>query len=807
MAVKTIAIVHHTHTDFGYTDHSERTKKQQVKYVDLAVEYVLKSSHYPEGARFAWTLEVGYAVRQWWQQANDEKKQRFMEALATGRLEVTGLPFNVTAFMSREEWETALHWLPEDLWEKAKVRTAMQNDVNGMHTPGMEMAWDRGVKTLWIGPNSYYGAPPMPTPTAFHWEIAPGKKMFVWLNAGYDNGVFMFNPNWREGPVPNVADLRYREPEAGDIWAADEASVRAAHKRCLECLAEIEGTGKSADDSNGPTKSQISGGYKWETLPVSVTSLWRMDNDPPFYHLVDFVAKWNELGLQPRLELCTAGCAIDKIKEEAGEELPTYTGQWIDWWANGNASAPVEMAANREAKRTLRTAALPLFGELTEEQNRILWEAWENVCMYDEHCFSSWASVSNPYSTYNLSQAAEKNCYVYRALDDAQCLLAERARALTKDDKNKIVVFNPGEKEMTAFVELPVNCMRGEYASVYCEETGALLPLEYRDGVANFVRPQSPDEFGPENVSRTFSDKAERQAVRFGPVNIPPMGCLHFVPGKEPAAAEPFCGEVTVKTDANGWPVLVYFPGQSAPAVDGAFGELLSVEADGFSPRWTFRDIFHDPDEAARARMCEEHLREVPAVCGAAVCTEENGVLCYEQPLAHPAAVYARRVMTVDLHTKTVKFELRMNRRSDFAPEVIFLRFDAPGEDTLPCISNAGAVFKPEEEQLPGSCMDFYAVDGWLHYPGGWLLNSTDAALVTFGETGVVRRKTKRTGPANRIYMRLFDNVWDTNFTANACGQMNFRFAACADVPVQQAETAARSLETEPVVVVKMGYK
>ncbi|MBR4887674.1 MAG: hypothetical protein IKU17_00855, partial [Clostridia bacterium] len=462
MAVKTIAIVHHTHTDFGYTDHSERTKKQQVKYVDLAVEYVLKSSHYPEGARFAWTLEVGYAVRQWWQQANEEKKQRFMEALATGRLEVTGLPFNVTAFMGREEWETALHWLPGDLWEKANVRTAMQNDVNGMHTPGMEMAWDRGVKTLWIGPNSYYGAPPMPTPTAFNWEIAPGKKMFVWLNAGYDNGVFMFNPNWREGPVPNVADLRYREPEAGDIWAADEASVRAAHKRCLECLAEIEGTGKDTDDSNGPTKSQVFGGYRWETLPVSVTSLWRMDNDPPFYHLVDFVAKWNELGLQPRLELCTAGCAIDKIKAEVGEDIPTYSGQWIDWWANGNASAPVEMACNREAKRTLRTAALPLFGELTEDQKQTVRETWENICMYDEHCFSSWASVSNPYSFYNLSQAAEKNCYVYRALDDAQCLLAERARALTKDDKNKIVVFNPGEKEMTAFVELPVNCMRGE---------------------------------------------------------------------------------------------------------------------------------------------------------------------------------------------------------------------------------------------------------------------------------------------------------------------------------------------------------
>ena len=104
MAIKTIAIVHHVHTDFGYTDHPQRAKLDHVTYLDQAIDYVLQSSHYPEGAKFAWTQEQLYPVRQWWQQASEERKEKFFEAIATGRLEITGTPFNVTAFLDREQW-------------------------------------------------------------------------------------------------------------------------------------------------------------------------------------------------------------------------------------------------------------------------------------------------------------------------------------------------------------------------------------------------------------------------------------------------------------------------------------------------------------------------------------------------------------------------------------------------------------------------------------------------------------------------------------------------------------------------------
>lgn len=824
MAIKTIAIVHHVHTDFGYTDHPCRTQREHIKYIDQAVEYVLRSSDYPEGARFAWTQEQLYPVRQWWEQASDAQKERFFQAIGTGRLEITGTPFNVTAFLSKEEWETAMDWIPEELWEKCRITGAMQIDVNGMHTQGMLCAYGKGVRNLWIGPNSYYGVPPMPTPSAFRWRIDTDKELFVWLNASYNNGFFLFNENWRQGPVPNYSDLRYRAPEEGDIWAADEASILAAHALCLENLAMIEGAAQETAEAktDGFTKNRVFGGYALETFPVSVTSQWRVDNDPPFYPLVDFVRRWNEMGLQPRLVLCTAGQAMEMVKQELGEDLPVYTGEWIDWWANGNASLPVEMSVNRQAKRVLQTAHLPMFGPMTAVQKQDARSIMENICLYDEHCFSSWQSVSAPYSFANRSQMTEKSRYAYRALDGAQCLLADRVRPLAEQVRNEIVIWNPCGVETSAVIELPVNCMRGEYHSVFCRESEEILPVEYMDGAANFLRPSDPSQFGEENVSRTFSDRCEKQEIRFGPVLLPAYGCLHMVPHREnceqlaalftkKTETDAHKGrkptELQIETDEKGWPINVRFAGQAIPVIDGSFGELLAVKASGFAPRWTFKDIFETDDADERERMRAEQLYEEAATYENTDCIPMAGVIQYEQRLCHGDLNYGKRILRIDPYNRRVTLELRIDRKSDFAPEVLFLKFRAPGTGGIPHISNAGRAFRPGVDQLPGSCMDFYAMDGWIHYPNRWLLNCRDNALVSFGETSVVSRKKTFRGSMQDIYIRLFDNIWDTNFNANASGMMQFTFTAAAGITLQEAERTAQAFDSEPVVLVKMGYK
>lgn len=809
MPIRTIAIVHHVHTDFGYTDHPQRSQQEHIKYLEQAVDYVLKSSNYPEGARFAWTQEQLYPVRQWWERATQAQKQRFFAAVDTGRLEITGTAFNVTAFLNREEWDAVTNWIPEDLREGCHIRSVMQIDVNGMHTAGMIAAYNRGVRNLFIGPNSYYGVPPMPTPTAFYWQLDDKRKMFVWLNASYNNGYFLFNPNWRQGPVPNYSDLRYRAPERGDIWRADDESILNAHKICLENIAQIEGgtTSGAVAETDGFTKNRVFGGYDLQTLPVSVTSQWRFDNDPPFYPIVDFVRRWNELGLQPRLLLCTASQAMNMVREELGDQAPVYSGEWIDWWANGNASSPREMSYNREAKRILRAAKSPLFGKMEPQQLLTAHKILEDICLYDEHCFGSWQSVSNPYSFENLSQTAEKKIYAYRALDGAQCLLADRVRILTKSVRNQIIIWNPTKFAITELVELPIGCMRGAYGSVHCVETGESWPILLTDGVSNFLRPKDPSEFGPENVSRTFGEKCKEQAICFGPVTIPGMSLLHLIPEVQQVERYvPVEKAYVLEKDENGWPIYLKFAGQSTPLISGTFGSIIAVRADGFAPRWTFKDIFENDNEDERRVLRAEHLCEISAYYEKTIVKKTTGQIIFEQVFTHDSVQYGTRVLTVDLLAGRAKLELRINRRSNFLPEVLFLRFDAPGEDTLPVVSNASVLFRPEAEQFPGSCKDFYAIDGWLHYPNGWFLNCRDNALVTFGSTSVVARKTSTDGPGNHIFVRLFDNIWDTNFCANECGIMHFRFTVAADVQLKEAEELCETMNTDPIIEVKIGY-
>ena len=93
----------------------------------------------------------------------------------------------------------------------------------------------------------------------------------------------------------------------------------------------------------------VAEGYRYPSLPISFSNQWRCDNDPPFTGLIEFVAMWKRLGLKPELELTTAGAAVAGLEKEVGATLAEHSGEWKDWWANGMASMPRELAAARRA--------------------------------------------------------------------------------------------------------------------------------------------------------------------------------------------------------------------------------------------------------------------------------------------------------------------------------------------------------------------------------------------------------------------------------------------------------------------------
>lgn len=386
-----------------------------------------------QGEKFCWTAEVLLPVYEWWCDADKDKRDKLINAIDSGQFEVMGFPFNNTALLNNDEWELMLNWIPEELWGMLKPKACMQNDVNGMPRAGIMRAIKKGIRYFWIGPNSYNGASPFGSPFAFRWKMPDGSSIFTWINPGYCDAFYLFNENWRKGPVPTVSDLRYRQPDVNDFFICTEEKILEAHRKCAESLKFLESDSEASltkdKATGGNTLINRQNGYPYERLPVSLTNQWRLDNDPPFTEITAFIRKWNEMGLKPELRLTTPTVSLADLEREIGDRLPEYSGEWVDWWANGSASMPVEMAASRKAKRLYKIIDSDIFDHLDAKCDAKAKEILRNLCMFDEHTWGSWGSIAYPYDIATKMQTAEKSCFAYRALAAAEYLLAGKARS------------------------------------------------------------------------------------------------------------------------------------------------------------------------------------------------------------------------------------------------------------------------------------------------------------------------------------------------------------------------------------------
>ena len=72
-SIKTVYVVHHSHTDIGYTDLQERVIAIQVNYIKT----VLSMMRQPEYADFRWNCETLYCVEEFWKQASEDGRADF----------------------------------------------------------------------------------------------------------------------------------------------------------------------------------------------------------------------------------------------------------------------------------------------------------------------------------------------------------------------------------------------------------------------------------------------------------------------------------------------------------------------------------------------------------------------------------------------------------------------------------------------------------------------------------------------------------------------------------------------------------
>jgi len=794
--VRQLDLIHFSHTDYGFTDHPAVCRDMQQRYLDIALDAALATQDLPDEARFRWTAETTVAVEDWWQAAAPARREQFLQAVRAGQLEVTALPFNNTPFLNRDQWQVMTHWLPENLWKELAPQTAVQNDVNGFPRAGAAALLDRDVRYLFSGINSDSGGPPLPRLTAFWWKQPDGRKLFVWMSLTYGDGFFFFETEeWRRGPLPLAADARYRPPRAGDVLRTDEASLRKAHAQCLARLRQFERNG-----------------YRHAVLPISMTSMWRYDNDPPFPPLSEFVAAWNQLGLQPKLRLATVTQAMRDLEQAAGATAPEYAGEWTDWWANGTASAPREVAASRFAKRFLAAAQSPVWGPLDAAGQTRVTELLKDVCLFDEHTWGSGMSVGLPYSLDAQGQFNEKARFAWRPMALAEWLLGQRARTRLVGEGEGLWLANSGPAPFSGWAQLITSCLRDDYRSLVDPATGERRQLVFEPGPL-WGRPQKLDDLSREDVSATFPDRVPNRFARFWVEHLDPVSVQWLELSKESAADAPIASPPpTVETSERGWPASATWPGMNRPLFTAGLGDFVSVKVNGFAPRWVLRDIMETGDSGQRAGLQQEKLELIVAKASSEATVEDGPhTIRYTQSLEHPRLQWATRQLEIWKRQPRARLTFRLNRISSFDPELLCVVSPLPCDGVLPRFSSGGMGFTPFSDQIPGACRDYFAIDGWAHYAtpdGHWLWVTRDAPLVTVDGPHLKSRITEVPPRTGRVLAIVYDNCWYTNFQGDSPGVMEFQFDLVWREQLdgdRAAETLADGLVNEPVIVINPG--
>jgi len=766
--IEHLDLINLSHYDIGFTDHPTVCRALQVRYLDQAIDLVLAWRGGPPASRFHWTCEANNVVWEWWQQAPAARRDLFLELVQEGLIEVCAMPFNQNPTLDAQEWRCLARWLPDDLWRALRPRTIMQSDVNGFPRAGAMALMERGAEFLWMGLNQDTGGSPLPQPGLFWWAMPDGRKLLVWNSLAYPSGYYLFEPReWRRGPLPLAADARYRPPAEGDFFSTAPEALERARQHCQATLRRWEERG-----------------YSHRRAAISMTNMWRVDNDPPCQLLPAFVAAWNAAGFTPTLALTTPTPAIAAIRD-AAREIPTLSGEWTDWWANGTASTPRELAASRRAKRLLWALDSSLYPP-SPERKQLRERCLRELCFFDEHTWGAWNSVSQPESLNARGQFAEKASLAYRPLALAELALGEANRALAPQTPG-IHVVNPYSSPFTGWVTLTDDCLRGEYEGVEDVLTGQQQPFHRLPGLKPFAgAPSGAEQFSPLDRARVFPDRIAGQVLRMWVQDLEPgqVRSYRLLPRVTAPPSPP--PAPCVQKDATGWPSQVRWPQTTCrPEVTlftAPIGDLVSLEFGGFAPRWTYKAILSLPSLAERRAARERWTSQTWALPQGETLWRDTGpTLEGEQYLTHPRLHWLRRKIEIFKDTPRVQLTLSLSRISQpSAAEILYLRFPlaCPAGATVR-VPHGGLAYQPGREQIPHTCKDFHVLDDRLVYAyngGRTILDCPDNALVELGGLNDALALEELTGDLALVYVVLYNNIWYTNFAGDEAGAMEFRF-------------------------------
>ena len=239
--IKKVYIVHHSHTDVGYTDLQEQIIYNQVNNIRNVVSLV-RNGYEQDGPEkdFKWNCETYYCVEQFLKSASPREQEDFFELVRKGNIGIsaTYLNFNDLAdadMLDRRTAEMQTLFTGRGL----PVRAAMNADINGISLGARDALIKNGIEFLFTNIHTHHGMYPLyQNQTPYFWESEGGGRLLVWNGEHYNLGNalgIVFNRN-----VNYMTESYFGKKE-------NASALDALHDKLGESIREYEDSGYPYD--------------------------------------------------------------------------------------------------------------------------------------------------------------------------------------------------------------------------------------------------------------------------------------------------------------------------------------------------------------------------------------------------------------------------------------------------------------------------------------------------------------------------------------------------------------------------------
>ena len=777
-----ICLIHHSHTDIGYTDPQEKIAAYHVAFIEQVLD-IFDEIYKENGDNigFKWQCENYWQVENFYEQASDTQKQKFESLVKSGDIGLSGNYLNMAELASDRVMRAMLARVANYSQSLGSpIKSAMSADVNGYSWGFCDQLLDIGVENLISCIHTHHGMFPLyKKQKPFLWQGPSGRTLFAWIADHYHLGNELFLVPYGEMSYA-IQDEFSAFPDAFD-------PVYIATTRITRYLKNLE-------QEN----------YPFDFVPIMVSGAVT-DNAYPNKGIVERAKKiMEQTEGQINIQMSTLDNFFAMAKDNIQtKDIPVYAGDWNDWWADGVGSTPNIVKLYRDAERKLELLSLLKENHHANDsrQNKDLQDsAIKNMMLYAEHTWGYYASVSDPCNSMVNELECKKSAHAINANSTLTQLLGNNLKSY-------------GEKLPSASEEKIYKIIN---PFAYAVNDCVLLKLYPYERISGKKAVQVPGEYF--EVIDCATDK---------PLNIQHdlMGLgvyVHVVlgPNETRTVSLRFRNFESIRTSKN-------FAHTGADGVSDIAGKDNFLDTEQFcislQKNIGIRSIIYKKDGTNIIKDNSEYS----AFSGIYECTPANNDVCgvrrsmgrnrkLAATLRYPAVFTGAKLLAkgniyntiqLDYQMKGTKFYtvilkiyktmpridavVRLHKDSTSAAENVYVSLPfTTGEAESKYIDKSGCIMRPGIDQIPGSNKEFYLLQNGMCINSekkSLVLSIQDAPLIVLGEleAGPIQLCSGQDYKFNSetAYSWIMNNFWETNFKLDLGGFYEFAYtlAVCEE--------------------------